>query len=276
MLPRITVITPSFNQGAYIEETINSVLGQDYPELEYIVMDGGSTDETLDILRRYEDHLTWYSEPDRGQSHALNKGFRRATGDVIAFLNSDDRYEPDALPTVGRYFADYPQAAWLAGRCRNIDHHGQEIRKAITAYKNFWLRFGNYHVLQILNYIAQPATFWRRVVYEEVGDFDESLQYAMDYDYWLRVGQSFRLHTTDRYLAQFRIHPTSKTGSSASAQFVSELAIVRRYTRSLPLLAAHRLHSFLIVSVYRLLLRRERARAQQAGTADPSTARLET
>ena len=260
-LPKITVITPSYNQGDYIEATIRSVLSQRYPALEYIVMDGGSTDQTVDILRRYDGRLTWVSEPDRGQSDALNKGFRCATGDVIAFLNSDDLYEPGALLAVGRYFARHPGVYWLTGRCRNVDHEGNDIRGPITAYKNFWLRSRSYRVLQILNFIAQPATFWRREVYETVGGLDESLHYAMDYDYWMRIGRHYRLATLNRYLASFRIHPTSKAGSSAAGQFDAQLAIVRRYTRSRALLGLHRLHSALIVNTYRWLLRREHARA---------------
>ena len=114
-LPRISVVTPSYNQGNFVEETIQSVLDQGYPNLEYIVMDGGSTDGTLDILRKYEKRLVWKSERDRGQSDALNKGFRMASGDIFSFINSDDVYEPGALHKVGRFFVDHPQASWLTG-----------------------------------------------------------------------------------------------------------------------------------------------------------------
>lgn len=261
-LPRITVITPSFNQGDYIEATIQSVLSQGYQDLEYIVMDGGSTDHTLDILRRYDGQLQWISEKDRGQSDALNKGFRRATGEIIAFLNSDDRYEPESLLTVGRIFAERPDVMWLTGRCRNIDHDDNEIRGLITSYKNFWLRLRSFKVLQVLNFISQPATFWRREVYESVGDLDEGLHYAMEYDYWMRIGQQYRLSTTNVYLASFRIHPTSKAGSSADGQFETELQIIARHTRSPWVLGLHRLHSTLIVNTYRWLLKREHARVE--------------
>ncbi len=255
MLPRLTVVTPSYNQGRFIEQTIESILGQGYPGLEYIVMDGGSTDETVDILKRYGDRLTWRSEPDRGQSDALNKGLRLATGEVVAFLNSDDYYEPGALHAVGEFFAQHPESHWLTGKCRTVDENGREIRRAVTLYKNAWLRLGGYGALQVLNYVSQPATFWRRSMLERVGEFDESLNYAMDYDYWLRAGREFELEVLDRYLASFRVHSTSKAGASASAQFDVDLEIARNQSRSRGLVELHRLHNALATGIYRILLR---------------------
>ncbi len=256
MLPRLTVVTPSYNQGRFIAQTIESVLGQDYPDLEYIVMDGGSTDETVEILKRYGDRLTWRREQDRGQSDALNKGLRLATGDVVAFLNSDDYYEPGALRAVGEFFAQKPNSHWLTGKCRTVDKDGREIRRGVTLYKNAWLRLGNYRALQVLNYVSQPATFWRRTMLERVGEFDESLDYAMDYDYWLRAGREFELDVLDRYLACFRVHSTSKAGASAHAQFETDLAIAKTHVHSRALLALHRLHNMLVTGIYRVLLRR--------------------
>lgn len=253
-LPRITVITPSFNQGDFIEQTINSVLEQNYPDLQYIVMDGGSTDNTLNILKKYDERLLWFSAKDGGQSHAINKGLRLATGEIIAFLNSDDLYEPGSLLKVGGFFTTHPDANWLTGRCRTIDPAGKEIRKAITLYKNVWLRLKSYSVLSVLNYISQPATFWSRKVVRLIGEFDESLNYAMDYDYWLRVGRRFRLWATDDYLARFRVHPSSKAGSSAHAQFEAEFKIAKRYITSPMLVGLHTAHIALTVRVYRWLM----------------------
>jgi glycosyltransferase involved in cell wall biosynthesis len=251
-LPRITVITPSYNQGEYIERTIQSVLSQDYTDLEYIVMDGGSTDETVSILEEYERSLSWVSETDRGQSHAINKGLKRATGEVIAFLNSDDTYEPGALKKVGEFFASTPQAAWVTGQCRNIDSSDREIRKVVALYKNLWLRLHSYTALQVLDYVSQPATFWRREVVDKVGPFDESLRYAMDYDYSLRVGRHYKLWVLHEYLANFRIHSTSKAGSSANAQMDADLEIARRHVSSPLLRGLHALSNALIVMTYRL------------------------
>jgi glycosyltransferase involved in cell wall biosynthesis len=253
-LPRISIITPSYNQAAFIEQTIQSVLNQDYPDLEYIVMDGGSTDGTLEILKKYSGQLTWTSEPDRGQSHAINKGFSMATGEVLAFLNSDDLYEPGALIKVGQFFAKNPEAAWLTGRCHIIDKDGKEIRKAITSYKNFWLRMGGYRTLQILNFISQPATFWRRKVIEAIGFFDESLIYAMDYDFSLRVGKRYHWKALHTYLASFRVHSSSKAGSSVSAQFDADLLIIRRHTSSKLIVNLHTSHNSLITGMYRRMI----------------------
>ncbi len=269
-LPTITIITPSYNQGVFIEQTIDSILSQGYPNLEYIVLDGGSTDGTLDVLRKYDDRLVWISEKDRGQSDALNKGFRMATGEVIGFLNSDDYYEPGALMQVGRFFAERPDAAWVTGKCRTVDPHGREIRKLITLYKQIWLRLRSYRVLLVLNYISQPATIWRRSVWEAVGGLDERLHYAMEYDYWLRIGQQFKLDVLDEDLACFRVHPASKAGSSERNQFQSELAIAERYIRSPFLLDLHNLHVALVVAVYKQLLARERTRSRPAVGASRS------
>ena len=251
LLPHISIITPSYNQANFIEDTILSVLEQGYPALEYLIIDGGSTDGTLDILRKYEDRLHWVSEPDRGQAHAINKGMARANGEVVAFLNSDDVYAPGALHAVGEYFATHLQAQWLTGRCNIIDEDGREIRKAITAYKHFWLRFRSYDVLQVLNYISQPATFWRRSLAEEVGSINEDLRFTMDYEYWLRIGQRYRLHVLRQRLAGFRLYAASKSGHGYEDQFAEELSVCRRFAS--PVMAAtHWLHNAMILGVYRM------------------------
>jgi len=253
-LPRITVITPSLNQGSFIGQTIDSVLDQSYPDLEYIIIDGGSTDNTLAVLKKYSGRISWVSEEDAGQSNAINKGLRMASGEIITYLNSDDIYHPGALTAVGEFFASHPEVAWLTGRCRIIDICGAEIRRAITLYKNFWLLTNSHRVLQILDFISQPATFWRREVIDEIGEFDEGLEYAMDYDYSLRVGEKFKLRVLHKYLASYRIHPSSKAGGSAHAQFEVDFEIAQRYSSSKLIQNLHNLHNFLIISTYRILL----------------------
>jgi|YNPNPStandDraft_1061719.scaffolds.fasta_scaffold00010_69 glycosyltransferase involved in cell wall biosynthesis len=248
-LPRISVVTPSYNQVRFIEQTIQSVLSQNYPGLEYFVIDGGSTDGTLDVLRRYSDCLIWVSERDKGQANAINKGLRMASGEIVAYLNADDMYEANALFQVGNYFANHTEAMWITGQCHNIDEQGRIIRRGISWYKNFWLRVGSYATLQVLNFIAQPATFWRRCLLEKLGYLDESLNYTMDYEYWLRIGRVYPIHRLHSPLARFRIHSTSKSGQTSYNQFDEELLVARRYGKGIPILL-HQMHRFLTVQVY--------------------------
>lgn len=252
-LPKISVITPSFNQAQFLEKTITSVLSQNYPNLEYIIMDGGSTDETLDILKRYTGKIKWILEKDRGQSHAINKGLKMATGDIHCFINSDDYFKEGTLLKVGKYFAQKKDAFWLTGKCMIVNEKGKEVRKIITLYKNIFLKYYRFkELLLIINYISQPSTFWRKEVTEKIGLMDEKLQYSMDYDYWLRIGQKYRLDFLDEYLASYRIHSKSKAVISPETQFQVEYDIIKRYTRSLPILLFHKIHASLSLLIYRL------------------------
>lgn len=255
MLPKISVITPTLNRADYLEQTILSVLNQNYPDLEYLVIDGGSTDGTLDILRRYSGHLHYLSEKDRGQSDALNKGLNLVSGEIIAYLNADDEYEPNALLRVAQFFTQNPQASWVTGKCRIINEYGQEILRSITLYKNLLLSTRSLTLLLIVNYISQPATFWRREVIDRVGYFDLNLSAVMDYDYWLRISKIYRLYVIQDYLARFRMHSSSKTVVSALSEWDEELRMVRQYTKSRTLFFLHRLHRFLITKGYQVINR---------------------
>lgn len=210
---RITVVTPSYNQGMYIEETILSVLSQkgDF-QLEYMVFDGGSTDNTVEVLKKYEDRLQWISERDHGQSHAVNKGFIKATGDIVGWLNSDDIYEQGALQKVMSVFEGNNECQWVVGKCRIINEEGQEIRENITRYKDKWIDRYSYDRLLMENFISQPAVWFRKSFLDEVGPLDESLRYTMDYDLWLRMGRIKNPMIKDDYLASFRYYRDSKTG----------------------------------------------------------------
>lgn len=241
--PKISVITPSFNQGTYIERTIQSVLDQGYPNLEYIVVDGGSSDGTIEILKTYESRLIWISEKDTGQSDGINKGMRMATGDILSFLNSDDMYEPGALTAVAAQFMSDPSIMWLTGRCRIIDEDDREVRSIITAYKNFLLDHYRYKLLLIANPISQPATFWKKEIVEEIGLFDSGESLTMDYDYWLRIGRRYQPAIADENLAVFRVHPQSKTSRSRFLTIQRECTISRKYSCSLFINVLHYLHA---------------------------------
>lgn len=252
-MPRITIITPSFNQGRFIERTIKSVLDQGYSNLEYIVVDGGSTDDTLSILRRYDEKLQWTSEPDKGQSDAINKGIRRATGEIIAYLNSDDVYEPGALDVAAGYFMANPSVMWLTGRCSIIDEADRPMRGLITAYKNFLLDRYSYNILLVTNCISQPATFLRAGLFKEYGLFDVNQHRVMDYEYWLRIGVRHNPGILSRYLAAFRVYRASKTSSAFRDTFNEELEVAGRYSHSRLLNGLHRLSVTGICAVYTAL-----------------------
>ncbi|MFA7230619.1 MAG: glycosyltransferase family 2 protein [Victivallaceae bacterium] len=188
-LPKISVVTLSYNQGQFLEQTIKSVLEQDYPDLEYIIMDGGSTDNSVEIIKRYEQHLTyWQSQPDGGQSAAINAGFQRATGEILCWLNSDDQFTPGTLKTIGRYFYEHPDCEWVAGSIefRWLSSGKTSIRQAHLnnnwSILNFWV-YG--HAAGA--FCPQPSTFWRKELWHRAGGYvREDKPNSMDYELWLR------------------------------------------------------------------------------------------
>ncbi|MBI5452697.1 glycosyltransferase [Candidatus Gottesmanbacteria bacterium] len=256
-LPKISLITPTLNQSKFIKQTIISVLSQKYPNLEYIVIDGGSTDDTVKILKSFGNKLKWISEKDKGQSSAINKGLKIATGEMLGYLNSDDYLEKNALWKVSEYFSDNKDAYWLTGKCRIVDQKGKEVRKFITIYKNIFLKYLRFKpIFYIIQFISQPATFWRKDVVKKIGVFDESLYYSMDYEYWLRIWKTYKLHFLNDYLACYRIHSFSKTVTNPKGQFDEEYSVVSRYTRNPLIGLLHRFHIKLALFVYQLLKRR--------------------
>ncbi len=222
--PAISIITPSFNQAEFLESTINSVLSQNYPNLEFIIVDGGSDDESVDILRRYERHLTWTSEPDEGQAQAINKGFKRATGQIVAWLNSDDIYLPGTLSAVAGFLANRPEVDLVYGDYYVIDLAGQVLlRKKEIPFDHNILLYG-------LDYISQPATFFRRAIFESIGLLDERLHYGLDWEYWLRLADhGGNLAHMSRYLAAARWHPQAKTLAAPPQMYAEHQAIRDRY-----------------------------------------------
>jgi glycosyltransferase involved in cell wall biosynthesis len=207
--PRISVITPSYNQGRFIEETIRSVLLQDYPNLEYIIIDGGSDDESIEVIRRYSPWLAyWSSEKDRGQSHAINKGVAHASGDIIGWLNSDDVLHPGALFAVASHFSSNKGCTFLAGfsEFRNIS--GDEIVWKVDKLPRSFAELFEY---PMGSYLAQPSVFVRREVLKSVGPVNERLHYAMDLDLWLRIAEHHQIHVIPTTLSWMRMHDKSKT-----------------------------------------------------------------
>ena len=222
--PLVTVVTPSLNRARFIRETIESVLGQSYPRIEYLVMDGGSRDGTLDILRSYGDRLSWVSERDGGQTQAINKGWRRARGSIIAYLNSDDTYLPGAVETAVAALEAHADAAAVYGEGYHVDEVGRVIEPYPTE------PFDMARLAQTC-FICQPTVFLRRDVVEGLGYLDESRRYCMDYDLWIRVAQVSRFVHVPAYLATTRIHAATVTHSLRGPVHAEILDTVYRHFR---------------------------------------------
>lgn len=223
-LPKISIVTPSFNQGEYIEDTINSVLNQNYPNLEYIIIDGGSTDNTVDIIRKYEKHLKyWISEPDKGQSDAINKGLAYCTGEIFNWLNSDDLLETDSLHSIVNHFSSDKYDIVSGWEILFNNQGGEFLKKGTLIYPTF-------EKTLFSGVIYQPSTFWKLSVIKKLFPINNELHFLMDADLWLRYllqyGQD-RVKKVEDILARFRLHDSSKTMSQAD-EFIKQRWMLRR------------------------------------------------
>ncbi|MDR3476708.1 MAG: glycosyltransferase family 2 protein [Gammaproteobacteria bacterium] len=222
-MPDIAIITPSYNQGQFIERTIQSVLNEKNVEIEYIVVDGASTDNTVDVLKQFGEKLRWVSEPDRGQTHAVNKGIQMTSADIIGWLNSDDIFYPGAIQKAVAFFAANPKIDVIYGDANHIDVNDQVIE---PYYTENW----NLERLKEVCYLCQPAVFFRRKVIERFGQLNENLQYCMDYEFWLRLAKAgVSFYRLPQVLAGSRLHADTKTlGSSVKVH--SEINDMLRQT----------------------------------------------
>lgn len=254
-LPLISVVTPSYNQAQFIRATIDSVLSQDYPSLEYFVIDGGSSDGTVEILKSYGDKIKWVSEKDGGQADAINKGLRKSKGEVMAYLNSDDIYLPGTLGRVGEHYSR-TQADWITGDCLTIDVDGKpsKANKIISLYKRFLMAIYSPLTLRIADsMLPQPSTFWSRKAWDKVGEFNAKYHYVMDYDYWLRMAKYYVPHDLKAPLSGFRFQQDSKS-QTGRVKLMAEGLVSLKANGATPLeLWLHSRHSDLTLFVYKLI-----------------------
>lgn len=223
--PLVSIVTPSYNQGKFVEQTIQSVLAQDYPNIEYIIMDGGSTDDTLSIIRKYQDKISkWASEPDGGQSNAINKGWRMARGDILAWLNSDDMYPPGAVSSAVSALLKIPAVGMVFGDSYLIDAQGKFISRYSSKNKN-----GYRKGMPVEHDIPQPAVFIRKRALQEVGFLNEDLNYCMDYELYMRIAKRFDIIYTPQVLAQMRIYMGTKTSQNTFINMQEKIEVLKRY-----------------------------------------------
>ncbi|MBU2529227.1 glycosyltransferase [bacterium] len=223
--PKVSIITSSYNQGHFIEKTILSVLKQNCPNIEHIVIDGGSTDNTLEILEKYP-HLVWLSEPDKGQADAVNKGLKIATGEIIGWLNSDDVYLENAVSTAVKMFKEYPNVSVVYGDCYYIDEKDQVIRKFIS---------GEFNLTRLLNcgycYIPPMSTFIKSKVFDKLeGPVNTNLKYCMDYDLFIRIAKAgFKFQYIPEFLSNFRRSQSNTTTVNISKMRKESFEVSKRY-----------------------------------------------
>lgn len=222
--PKITIVTPSFNQGAFIEQTILSIVNQGYPNLEYFVCDGGSTDETVEILRKYDHQITWWcSEKDKGQTDAINKGMHRATGEIVGWINSDDVLLPGALWTVAKFYERYPDTDFANGNTIQIDKNGTIINFMHIVMNKYLFRHGSYN-------ISQLGMFWRRSIFDKIGYLDDSFHACMDVEWLIRVYEAdLRVRRIINNLGAIRIYEDTKTAIHGDIWECDREAIRRMY-----------------------------------------------
>ena len=245
-LPKISIVIPSFNKVRFIEETLQSIFKQEYPSLEVIIQDGESTDGTVNVIKRFAKKysgIKWESEKDNGQLEAINKGLKKAIGEVVTYINADDVYKKGALLTVGKYFSKNPDTLWLAGRGDVIDESGREISRLVTSYKNLLLAINRYPLLLVVNYLMQPSVFLARGAYEKYGPFTGSKVGVMEYELWLKLGRVKMPAVLDSYLSSFRLAGGTISSTEFKKVLLLDEKIAEKYTKNPLVLLMHRLHN---------------------------------
>lgn len=256
-LPKISIVIPSYNKVDYIEETLKSIVSQKYPNLEVIIQDGESTDGTLEIIKRYLDKypniFILESKKDNGQVDAINKGFKKATGEIFAYINADDCYAKDALISVGNYFVKNPKTLWLVGKGDVMDKGGNIKWNLSTDYKNCLLSKNKYNHLLMVNYLMQPSVFLSKSSYRKYGPFIGTKKFVMEYDFWLKIAKDSMPKVLNKTLSVFRLSGKNISSISFKNTLKEDFKIVKKYTNDPIILTLHELHNIARVVMISLI-----------------------
>ena len=257
--PKISVVIPSYNKVRFIGQTLNSIFIQKYSDLEVIIQDGGSTDGTLEIIRRYAkknpEVIKWESKKDKGQLDAINIGLDKAKGEILTFINADDVYESGALNTIAKAYIENLDALWFAGRGKVINDKNNEIAKAVTIYKNFLLSLNSRFCLLITNYLMQPSVFFTKQAYKRYGPFTGTGNFVMEYELWLNLAKMSMPVVIDKNLSYFRLSGDNISSTLFKNTLNEDLKIVKKYTQNPLILLGHRINNWGRVLVINFLMR---------------------
>lgn len=254
--PKISIVIPSYNKVSFIEKTLDSIFLQKYDNLEVMIEDGGSNDGTVKIIRdfksKYPNNIFWVSKKDGGQLDAINSGFKKATGDILTFINADDQYLPNTFRLISTEYLMNKKAMWFAGRGTVINPKEKEIAGFVTIYKNMLLKLNSYSLLLVTNYLIQPSVFLSKEAYIKYGPFTGTKDYVMEYDLWLKLGKKSMPRVIDATVSKFLIEPNTKTKTMYKSLLDEDIKIVKKYTKNPVILWLHKLHNVLrkIIAIF--------------------------
>ncbi len=245
--PKISIVIPSYNKVEYIQETLESIVSQKYPNLEVIIQDGGSNDGSLEIIKKYAKKypkiFNWVSKKDKGQVDAINKGFSKATGNLATYINADDLYEKNALFEIAQSFLENPKSTWFAGKGKVVDKKGTEIAKLATLYKTILLYINARTLLLMVNYLIQPSVFLSTEAYSKRMPFDGTRKFVVEYDMWLKLSQEEMPTVINKNLSRFRIAEGTITRNMSKGLLKEDERALEKYTNNPLIIIMHKLHN---------------------------------